>query len=62
MTPAMRRTLAKIRAGERLPATLGTLEAMADLAEAGLIQAERDPVTRSPVAWVETDAGKAVRL
>jgi hypothetical protein len=57
-----RATLRRIREGKRLPATLATLEAMASLAEAGLVCVERDPLTRSPVRWIESEAGKAVAL
>jgi hypothetical protein len=57
----MRRVLGQIRRGERLPANLSTLEAMAKLAEAGLVQVERNAMG-DPVRWVESDAGKAVPL
>jgi hypothetical protein len=59
MTRHDRKVLRLIVEGKRLAATLATLESVANLAEAGLVQVERDPVTRSPVAWVATDAGKA---
>lgn len=62
MTRTDKAVLRAVREGRTIPAKLASLESMANLAEVGLVEVERDPVTRSPVRWVATEAGKAVPL